>query len=209
MTRSSAGFPFVLLRLALTGTGCAAAAVASPALADYARPPEAPYDAVRVLEPEAPAPERTLRPASFEEPSTFRFHVGPALLVQPVGPGLSAALDIGRRAVGARIGGTWLRPESERGLASYSAELWIDLRHRSELHPILAAGASWLHGGALEAPGKRSAGAGVLRGALEYELPIGDADARLGLNVTALVPAIQIERSRPWVVTSLMIGAGF
>lgn len=78
------------------------------------------------------------------------------------------------------------------------------------LHPILGAGASLLRGGALQ---HRSAGAGVLRGALEYELPLGeeggDADARLGLSVMALVPAIDSERSRPWVVTTLMVGAGF
>ena len=190
-------------RTSLFGTTLAGTLLAVPAGAEYARPPESPY---QVLEVDPPAADR---PSSFEPegaPSTFRFHVGPALLLQPSGPGLATALDIGRRAVGARLSGTWLRAESERGLASYSAELWIDLRHRYELHPILGAGASWLHGGALD---RRSAGAGVLRGALEYELPISDADARVGLNVTALVPAIQSERSGPWVVTTLMIGAGF
>lgn len=210
MTHSSTGFSFVPVRLALAGTCCAAALVASPARADYARPPESPYQPTEVVEAEPTPLERPFHASSEGEPSTFRFHVGPALLVQPTGPGLSTALDIGRRAVGARVSGTWLRAESERGLSSYSAELWIDFRHRYELHPILGAGASWLHGGALDASGKsRSAGAAVLRGALEYELPIGDADARLGLNVTALVPAIESERSRPWVVTTLMIGAGF
>jgi hypothetical protein len=139
-------------------------------------------------------------------PSTFRFHVGPALLLQPSGPGLATALDIGQRAVGGRISGTWLRAQSDGGLSSYTAELWIDFRHRYELHPILGAGASLLRGGALD---HRSAGAGVLRGALEYELPIADADARVGLSVTALVPAIELERTKPWVVTSLTIGAGF
>jgi hypothetical protein len=83
-----------------------------------------------------------------------------------------------------------------------SAAAWGEARAA----PPGGVGASWLHGGALE---HRSAGAGVLRGALEYEPPLGDADARLGLNVLALVPAIQIERSRPWLMTSLMIGAGF
>jgi len=63
-----------------------------------------------------------------------------------------------------------------------------------------------VRGGALQ---HRSAGAGVLRGALEYELPISDADARVGLNVTALMPAIESERSVPWVTASVMIGTGF
>ncbi len=186
-------------------------AIASPSLlaplsarADFARPPESPYQAD---EPNSAARERP-PPVKEDElrTSSFRFQVGPALLLQPGGPGFSTALDIGRRAVGARLSGTWLRAESDHGLASYSAEMWIDLRHGQPLHPILGAGASWLRGGALE---HRSAGAGVLRGALEYELPLSDADARLGLNVMALVPAIDSERSRPWLVTTLMLGAGF
>jgi hypothetical protein len=136
-----------------------------------------------------------------------RFHVGPAVLIDPSGPGLFTALDIGERAVGGRLSGSWLRAESERGLAAYTAELWIDFRHRYALHPIVGAGASWLHGGALG--DDDNAGAGVLRGALEYELPINDADARLGLNLIALVPAIGTERTRPWATAALTIGAGF
>ena len=146
-----------------------------------------------------PPPEATL--------STLRFHVGPAVLLEPVSPGLFTALDIGQRAVGARVSASWLRAETEQGLAAYTAELWVDFRHRSELHPILGAGASYLRGGALGERG--GAGAGVLRGALEYELPIADADARLSLNVLALVPAIGTERTRPWTLATLMVGAGF
>lgn len=176
--------------------------------ADYSRPPESPYYAEPPYAAPPPEPREPERVAvsDVRAPSTFRFHVGPALLLQPSGPGLSTALDIGQRAVGGRISGSWLRAQSDGGLSSYTAELWIDFRHRYELHPILGAGASFLRGGALE---HRSAGAGVLRGALEYELPIADADARVGLSVTALVPAIELERTKPWLVTSLTIGAGF
>ncbi len=71
----------------------------------------------------------------------------------------------------------------------------------------MGAGASFLRGGAL---GKHeSAGAGVLRGALEYELPIVDADARLSLNLLLLVPAIGTERTKPWTSAALTVGAGF
>ncbi len=139
--------------------------------------------------------------------STFRFHVGPAVLLQPTGPGLFTALDIGEHAVGARVSAAWLRAESERGLAAYAGELWIDLGHRYQLHPILGAGASWLHGGALGQA--HSAGAGVLRGALEYELPVTEADARLGVDFIAWVPAIGTERTRPWAMAALTVGAGF
>jgi hypothetical protein len=137
----------------------------------------------------------------------LRFHVGPAVLFQPASPGLFTALDLGQRAVGARLSGAWLRAESDVGLSAYTAELWIDFRHRHALHPILGAGASFLHGGALGDDG--SAGAGVLRGALEYELPVADADARLGLNLLLLLPAIGTERMRPWTSAALTLGAGF
>jgi len=129
------------------------------------------------------------------------------VLFEPASPGLFTALDVGRRAVGARVSASWLRPETERGLSAYSAELWIDFRHRYQLHPILGAGASFLRGGALGE--HESAGAGSLRGALEYELPIADADARLSLSVLALVPALGGERTRPWTMAALTLGAGF
>jgi hypothetical protein len=180
------------------------------ARADFAEPPDSPY---RLHDPnrgEPPLNDERVEP--WEPPpdaprSTFRFHVGPAILIQPASPGLFTALDIGQHAVGARISASWLRAESEQGLSAYDAELWIDFRHRYELHPIVGAGASFLHGGALGQTS--SAGAGVLRGALEYELPIADADARLSLNLMALVPAIGTERTRPWTMAALMVGAGF
>ncbi|MES1183197.1 MAG: hypothetical protein ABUL60_05250 [Myxococcales bacterium] len=137
----------------------------------------------------------------------FRLHVGPAMLLEPAGPGLFTALDIGSRAVGARLSAAWLRAESEQGLSSYSAELWIDFRHRAELHPVVGAGASFLRGGVLGR--SKSVGAGSLRCALEYELPIEDADARLGLGALLLVPAIGSERTRPWTMAVFTVGAGF
>ena len=185
--------------------------------AERASAPESPYHVPERAAPSEPyvAPYASeAREPRFREdwdarpaPSLFRLHVGPALLIQPASPGLFTALDVGRGAVGARLSAAWLRAESERGLASYTAELWVDLARDYELHPILGAGASFLHGGALG--GDRSAGAGVLRGALEYELPLRDADARLGLNLLGLVPAIASERTRPWLQGGLTIGAGF
>jgi hypothetical protein len=184
---------------------------ATEARADFSPPPESPYRFEDPNRPEPPLTDgRDGRTEPWEPPpktSTFRFHVGPAVLLEPASPGLFTALDIGQRAVGARVSASWLRPESEHGLSSYSAELWIDFRHRYELHPVLGAGASLLRGGAL---GQHdSAGAGLLRGALEYELPIADADARLSVSVLALVPAIGSERTRPWTMAALTVGAGF
>jgi hypothetical protein len=141
------------------------------------------------------------------EDSTFRFHVGPAVLLEPAGPGLFTALDIGRGAVGGRASASWLRAESARGLAVYAVELWVDLRHRYAIPPIVGAGASLLRGGALG--DASSVGAGVLRAGLEYELPVDDADARLALHLIAHVPAMGTDRTAPWASAALTIGAGF
>ncbi len=185
--------------------------LAPAAQAEFSPPPESSYrleDQHRVEPPLEDGRREAIEP--WEPPahaSTFRFHVGPAALLQPTSSGLFTALDIGRRAVGARVSASWLRAESDQGLSAYTAELWIDFRNREELHPVVGAGASLLRGRALGE--HQSVGAGVLRGALEYELPIADADARLSLNLLALVPAIATERTRPWAIATLMVGAGF
>lgn len=200
----------LLIGVALTGAP-------APARADFAQPPESPSRLESPYRGAGPyrSDESDTRYVESEDSwlretspsSTLRFHVGPAVLLQPASPGLFTALDFGQRAVGARLSGAWLRAESDVGLSAYTAELWIDFRHRHSLHPILGAGASFLHGGALGDDG--SAGAGVLRGGLEYELPVADADARLGLNLLLLLPAIGTERTRPWTSAALTLGAGF
>lgn len=195
----------------LTGlVGCSLPRLAS---ADFAAPPESPYRPERGAERESgilPTPERAEPESPFAESrsrSTLRVQVGPAVLLQPAGPGLLTALDIGGQAVGARLSGAWLRAETQQGLSAYTGELWIDFRHRYQLHPIVGAGASWLRGGALGQAD--SVGAGMLRGALEYELPIVDADARVSLDAIAFVPAIGSERTKPWGMVALLVGAGF
>jgi len=201
---------FALLRRLRIGTGAAGIAVAMltarHAVAEFAQPPFDEQEPARWRYRDEP--ERAPEPLEHEaSSSTVRFHIGPAALLQPATPGLFAALDIGERAVGARLSGSWLRAESADGVAAYAGELWVDFNRGSQLHPILGAGAAWVKGTAAGEHG--SAGAGVLRGALEYELPVADADARVGLNVLALVPAIGTERARPWVMGSLTVGAGF
>lgn len=186
---------------------CAVSLAAGVARAEGSAPPESPYYAEREVERDPRSSDWAPAPAPESSSSLLRFSVGPALLFRPANPGLLTALDIGRRAVGARLSAGFLRAETDRGLASYTAELWVDLGHRHPLHPLLGAGASLLHGGALGR--QRSSGAGVLRGALEYELPLDEADARVGLNVIALVPAIASDRTEPWVLGSVTIGAGF
>jgi hypothetical protein len=200
--RGSFLLPRPLIRSLQLGLALTGLASPIPALADFARPPESPY----AEEPPPPPQRMDAEPDPDLPRSAFRFQVGPALLLEPSSPGLITALDIGQHAVGARVSAAWLRAATDRGLSSYSAELWVDFRHRYQLHPILGAGASYLRGGAL---GGSDAGAGLLRGALEYELPIRDAEARLGLSIVALVPAIASERTHPWALGALTVSAGF
>ena len=191
--------------------GFLALLLAPAARAEFAPPPESPYQLEDPNRPPPPRGEGRDQPIQPWGPdattSAFRFHVGPAVLLEPASPGLFTALDVGPRAVGARVSAAWLRPETDQGLSAYSAELWIDFRHRYALHPVLGAGATFLRGGALGHG--HGAGAGLLRGALEYELPIADADARLSLSALALVPAIGGGRTRPWTMAALTVGAGF
>lgn len=193
----------------VSGASCA---LAGWLLAGVARAeslaPESPY---RVHEPGGSGREPESAPEWAAEPETktslFRVSVGPALLIEPASPGLLAALDVGRHAVGARLSAALMRAETERGLASYGGELWVDLGHRYPLHPVLGAGVSLLHGGALGRRG--NSGAALLRAGIEYELPIDEADARVGVDLVSLVPAIATERTEPWFLGSVTIGAGF
>jgi hypothetical protein len=143
--------------------------------------------------------------------------VGPALRVSEIAPqgGFAAALDIGARAAGARLSGSWLDVGGEHGLSQYDLQLWIDFGYGRLLHPVLAAGAGIARADAVDADGNvttSTLGVGVLRGTLEYVLPVSEADARAGIDVTGSVPAI---RSRDavdtngWLLVIARVGVGF
>lgn len=190
------------LNFPLAGAFLLTSLFTAPAFAQFAQPPG--DEPLVVDQPSSYYRE----PEPYREPrSTVRVNLGPALLVQPATPGLLAALDIGRRAVGARFSGAWLNAGEDGGLTAYSGELWIDFGAGRELHPIIAAGAAMLDG---DLTGQDEAsGAGTLRGAIEYQLPVEDAEARVGIGLTALVPAINSEREEPWVMGALTVSAGF
>jgi hypothetical protein len=186
--------------------------VASPALAQpFATPPEGSETRV-VDEREPPPPETEL----FDEPTTVRVSVGPALRVSKVADGgLAAAIDFGPGPAGARISGAWVRVGSDRGLAEYRAELFIDFGAEKRLHPILGAGAavarldSASDDGSLETA---TYGVGILRGSLEYVLPVSEADARAGIDAIGSVPAIHEKGASdpgPWLTFVARVGVGF
>jgi hypothetical protein len=88
--------------------------------AEYANAAEpSPYQPDSPYRPHDEPPDYPGRYGDWSEPadsvaSLVRFHVGPAVLFQPTSPGLFTALDIGRRSVGARLSGAWLRAESDQ-----------------------------------------------------------------------------------------------
>lgn len=129
--------------------------------------------------------------------------------------GLAAAADIGSGAAGARLTGSWVRVGSDVGLAEYRGELFIDFGVDRRIHPILGAGAGIARLGTRESDGttKMSTyGVGVLRGTVEYVLPVDRTDARVGLDASASVPAIQGKSANdasPWLLLTARVGVGF
>jgi len=191
-----------------------ACTVACPAMAQpFATPPDG-NETPLVDERQLPPPVET---ETFDEPSMVRVSVGPALRVSKdaADGGLAAAIDFGSGPAGARISGAWVRVGSERGLAEYRAELFIDFGADKRLHPILGAGAAVAR---LDSAGEDGSletatyGVGILRGSLEYVLPVSEADARAGIDAIGSVPAIHEKGQSdpgPWLALVARVGVGF
>ncbi len=180
----------------LTWTG------AAQAQGRYARPPDDSWDYPVVAEP----PE-----------STLRLSVGPALRTgaDHTHGGLLTMLDIGSKAAGGRLSGTWSHVGSDGGLSQYTAELWVDFGAHRRLHPIVGAGAGLARLEENDAAGAlrtSTLGLGVLRGTLEYVLPVSGVDARVGIDVQGALPAIRSSDAPEvagWVVAAARVGVGF
>jgi hypothetical protein len=189
-----------------------AAAVSRPAAAEpgFAEPP-----GEVLVAADAPPAER--EPEHYVEGSTVRVSVGPGLRLSKSATdgGLAAALDFGSGPVGGRFAGTWIRAGSDAGLSEYQGELWVDFGAGKRLHPILGAGAGVATLAHEEADGslnESTYGVGVLRGTLEYVLPVERADARAGVDVVGSAPAVHPHGAPDpgaWVVLSARVGIGF
>lgn len=153
----------------------------------------------------------------IEPTSTVRVSVGPGLRVSSAEPqgGLFVALDVGARAAGVRGSASWLRAGSDQGVSQYAAELWIDFGAGRALRPIIGAGAGVARLASRDADGAASTatiGVGVLRGSLDYVLPIAGADARVGIDAIGSVPATAgggTSAARPWLLAVARVGVGF
>jgi hypothetical protein len=183
---------------------------------EFAEPPRAPLERVEAP-PSDRAPAEEEIAIDFVPSSSLRVSVGPVLRVAKglTDGGLAAAVDIGSGAAGARLSGSWVRVGSDVGLAEYRGELFIDFGTDRRLHPIVGAGAGVARLGSREADGTTQIstyGIGVLRGTVEYVLPVERADARVGLDASASVPAIQgkgATDASPWLLFAARVGVGF
>jgi hypothetical protein len=184
----------------------------SPAAAQpFATPPDS-SEPPAALDRDLPADE-----GEADSLSSVRVSVGPALRVSQQGAdgGLAAAVDLGSGPAGARISGAWVNVGSDRGLAEYRAELVIDFGAEKRLRPILGAGAGVARLDRAEQDGSietATYGVGVLRGTLEYVLPVNGADARAGIDAIGSVPAIHEKgQSDPgaWLSLVARVGVGF
>ncbi len=194
----------VLLVLACPGLAQAASGFATP-------PGDPPPDEASWSGPQPP-------PDDFEpEPSALRLSTGPVLRAtsERADGGFAAAVDVGAKAAGLRLAGSWVRTGSDRGLSQYDCQLWIDFGAEQRLHPILAAGAGLARLQYANAEGALLAstvGIGTLRGTLEYVLPIREANARAGLDLEGALPAIRgmdAPNVNGWVLLTARVGIGF
>jgi len=192
------------------------------ASAQYAAPPD---EALAASPPEStaayyyPSDTRLDGEVAVSPPpeSTLRITTGPAIRLWDRAPagGLAAALELGRRAAGARFTGVWVGAGSEMGLAQYTGELWLDFGYGHALHPLLGAGGGVALLDVANESGNlsRSAvGMGSLRAGLAYSLPIPKTDARAGMDVVGCVPAIHGASSPtivPWLLAVGTVTVGF
>ncbi len=190
------------------------AAATTAHASDFAEPP----DNEPVVATSGPYPDYDEPPPPyFHHPtSTLRISVGPTLRLddQAAAGGLLTALDIGEKAAGARLSAAFIQVGSDRGLAQYGGELWLDFGYQKRLHPILGAGAAFAQLTRADAAGETitgNVGVGTLRGSLQYLLPVHGADARASLDVIGAVPAVQSDSfdSKPWVLFSATVAVGF
>ena len=88
-----------------------------------------------------------------------------------------------------------------------------DFAEHSAVHPIVGAGAALARldhnrSGRIESD---TVGIGLLRGTLQYRLPVQGVDARAAIDVVGSMPAVgaRAADTTPWVTAALMVGVGF
>lgn len=179
----------------------------------FARPPEVAAVAVDGADEDDRDPRRGVSPVRVE--------AGPAIMTTGagVGPGVELAMAFGRSTVQGRLSGAWFRGEpaardgtpspSGDSLGRYAGEVVVQLTRYRALVPSLGVGA-----GLVRVAGARSGYAGVAlaRAALDYRLPVDDADVRVGVSLEGALagPADRsAERLRGYALSGAHVVIGF
>lgn len=213
------------MRLAPMLCTLAMLASAAPSFAQsYAQPPEGVRRTYRAGDDEyPPSPPSDCwceeRAWSRRELSPFRVHIGAAgrIVSEEVTPGMMTAVDIGRGPAGFRATALWARVGSDDGIAQYTGELTLDFGGRRSWRPVVGAGGGLARTWRVDDQGNRTSGGaslglGLVRAGIEYRLPIEGTDARAGLNLIGILPAVRGEGApdlKGWVVAGATIGVGF
>jgi hypothetical protein len=197
------------------------AARADEAVIDVGPPPPSP----RYADPPllaAPPPDVVPPVTSDLYRSPFRLNLGPigATTGVGVGPGLGAAADFGRGALGFRLTAAWARGEPggavvpspiANGLAQYTGEITLDLHKDGPWHPELGMGFGVAKVSRGDASGSVGIGTGAIR--IEYALDFGDdADVRIGVGVTGVMAGPSdrdVSDVRSYALFGGAVGVGF
>lgn len=184
-------------------------AVVQVARGSYAEPPEPPD-----------RPVQASPPSADRDPSVLRLHLGPmaATTGRGLGPGLGVAADFGSGTLGFRLAAAWLHGEPSAAspspiggsLAQYTGELTLDFARRGPLHPVLGIGFGYARVDSGLAAG--GLGVGTARAALEYVLPLDDADVRFSAGVLGALPGpadSSVADLKGWALLGATIGVGF
>jgi hypothetical protein len=162
----------------------------------YAQPPPR----VIVVDPPQPIIESPIElPPPERYRSPFRLSVSPAVFFagHDLGAGLGVAADFGTGTVGGRLYGGWFRSQKQgtpdeyasptgAGFGQYTAEVTLDFNKRGPVHPVFGLGFGALH--VFHPRGDMLAGIGTARLGLEYAFAFDDADVRLGIGLTGVLP---------------------
>lgn len=183
-------------------------------------PPRDPPPVIVVRDPDVVTPP----PPVERYRSPFRLSVGPQAFVtgSDLGMGLGVAADFGTGTVGARLYAGWFRAQKQgtpdantsptgNGFGQYTAEITLDFNKRGSFHPVLGLGFGALH---VWHPvnGDLVAGIGTARAGLEYAFAFDDADVRVGLGVTGVLPGPAphaLSELKGYALLGASIGIGF
>ncbi len=192
----------------------------SPALAlaqqaGFAEPPVEPSPRVAQVARDEPAPPPRSVGWGARADSLARLSIGPVLRLGEGGSrsGLGAGLELGHGPAALRLSGAWVRVGYDDPLQQYTGEIVLYLFEYGRSVGSFGAGGGLARTKRVDgAGGGASVGIGTGRLGFDYRIPFPDTDARAGLFVTAVMPAMRGEGApslSPWAIAGAGVTLGF